>query len=578
MSYEVLARKFRPQSFHDLIGQEHISLALLRSVNFNRIHHALLFTGPRGTGKTSSARILSKMLRCPNKSEDGNPCHQCSDCLSIAQGHHVDVIEIDGASNNGVDAIRQIRDHVQYTASSGQYKIYIIDEVHMLSTAAFNALLKTLEEPPSHVIFILATTEVQKLPLTILSRCQRYSFKRLSTKSIADHLGSICLQEGISVDKESLWLIAKAGDGSMRDAQSTLDQVLTFLGTQFTYEEVVTCLGLSHHLLVWDTFWAILERSPQKIVEILKTLSSSSFEPKIFFEQLLTLLRHTLLIQVDPVQSHNLIELADSEFKLLEQASKTYSQGELHLVFDMAHKGLSDIVTSQESKLVFDVVLLRLASAPCFKSLSDFLNTGASAKPSSEVTTRSNLTPRVTAYPNSGSGSGSGSSHPSNPGSNPRGVLSKSTEGTGPSSPKGSFHPEQWLHFIEKIRSQDPIFAAKLEPLSVRSLTEDSLDLVIPRSHRFLKEQLHNPEMMEKLKKWLLQLWKTSFNVSISEAKGQEELVTQSFSALELAQKQKNQAQGELIEQILSDPKAISARSIFKGSMTLLKPSNRKGD
>lgn len=547
MSYEVIARKFRPQSFSELIGQDHVSLTLSKAIQQDRIHHALLFTGPRGTGKTSSARIVAKTLRCPNL-KDGNPCHTCSDCTSIAQGRHVDVLEIDGASNNGVDAIRQLRENVQYTASSGRYKIYIIDEVHMLSASAFNALLKTLEEPPAHVVFILATTEAHKVPLTILSRCQRYNFKRIKTKQIAHHLESICQSEGVTIDEASLWLIAKMGDGSMRDAQSTLDQVITFLDRDLQQAKVVEALGLSHQILVWDTFWATLERSPQKMVTVMTKLATTQFEPKLFFEQLLALIRHTLLIQADSTSAQELVDIADSEFKLLEQASKTHDSGELHLIFDMAHKGLSDILTSAEPRLVFEVILLRLASAPSFVEIRTLLESSTSvtplAKPSHSAVTQP-IKSRVTA---------------------PSPVAISS----------GPLNPEKWLGFIEKVRSQDPVFAAKIEPLAIKTLTSTQIELMIPKAYGFLKTQLQSPELIEKLKKWLTQIWQGQFEVKILDL--QESANSSAVSALDVAQQKQKQAEDQLLEQMLAHPKVKTASSVFKGKVKLLKTVTGKGD
>jgi len=221
LSYQVIARKWRPQNFEQLVGQAHISTTLQNALKNQRLPHAILFTGPRGTGKTSSARILAKALRCPN-AKDFIPCGVCTECEEIALSRSPSVLEIDGASNNGVDAIRELRDTVAYSPSSGKYKIYIIDEVHMLSTSAFNALLKTLEEPPAHVVFIMATTEVHKIPQTILSRCQRFDFRRIPTRQITEHLHMICQKDKIQAEDDALWMIARQGDGSMRDSQSCL--------------------------------------------------------------------------------------------------------------------------------------------------------------------------------------------------------------------------------------------------------------------------------------------------------------------------------------------------------------------
>ena len=243
MSYTALYRKFRPERFEDVKGQDHIVTTLRNQIEADRIGHAYLFCGTRGTGKTTVAKILAKAVNCEHPI-DGNPCNECETCKAIAAGNSMNVIEIDAASNNGVDNIREIREEVAYSPTSGKYKVYIIDEVHMLSIGAFNALLKTLEEPPSYVIFILATTEAHKIPITILSRCQRYDFKRIARTTIVDRLRELMDEEQVEVEDKALRYIAKKGDGSMRDALSLLDQCIAFyLGEKLTYEHVLDVLG-----------------------------------------------------------------------------------------------------------------------------------------------------------------------------------------------------------------------------------------------------------------------------------------------------------------------------------------------
>ena len=243
MSYTALYRKFRPKDFEDVKGQEHIVTTLKNQIKADRIGHAYLFCGTRGTGKTTIAKILARAVNCEH-SVDGSPCNTCKTCRAILEGTSMNVIEIDAASNNGVDNIREIREEVAYRPTEGRYKVYIIDEVHMLSTGAFNALLKTLEEPPSYVIFILATTEAHKIPITILSRCQRYDFRRITVETIANRLTELMEKEGNDVEEKAIRYIAKAADGSMRDALSLLDQCIAFyLGETLTYEKVLENLG-----------------------------------------------------------------------------------------------------------------------------------------------------------------------------------------------------------------------------------------------------------------------------------------------------------------------------------------------
>ncbi len=248
MAYQALYRKWRPLTFEDVVGQSHITTTLKNEILSGRTSHAYLFTGIRGTGKTSVAKILSRAVNCLNNS-DGNPCNECSSCKGILDGSILDVVEIDAASNNGVDNIRDLRDDVVYTASAVKYKVYIIDEVHMLSSGAFNALLKTLEEPPAHVIFILATTEVQKLPQTILSRCQRFDFRSITNADIAERLKEIAKADGTEIEDDALMLLASAAEGSMRDAISILDRCIAFCHEHITYNDAVNILGIADNKL-----------------------------------------------------------------------------------------------------------------------------------------------------------------------------------------------------------------------------------------------------------------------------------------------------------------------------------------
>lgn len=262
MAYMALYRKWRPQDFSDLIGQEHISETLSNAISTGKVAHAYLFSGPRGTGKTSTAKILAKALNCEH-GPTPTPCNQCVCCQKINDGSFMDVFEIDAASNRGIDEIRDLRETVKFAPVDGKYKVYIIDEVHMLTTEAFNALLKTLEEPPSHVVFILATTEVHKVPITIQSRCQRYDFKRITKDDILKRLVMITDEMGLNADKDALSIIAIQADGGMRDALSLLDQCLAFTKDELTVTQVRKVLGLVGH----DWVWQITDALSKKIVK-----------------------------------------------------------------------------------------------------------------------------------------------------------------------------------------------------------------------------------------------------------------------------------------------------------------------
>ncbi len=296
MSYTALYRKFRPQDFEDVKGQEHIVTTLKNQIKADRIGHAYLFCGTRGTGKTTIAKILARAVNCEHP-VDGSPCNTCKTCRAIMEGTSMNVIEIDAASNNGVDNIREIREEVAYRPTEGRYKVYIIDEVHMLSTGAFNALLKTLEEPPSYVIFILATTEAHKIPITILSRCQRYDFRRITVDTIADRLTELMNKEGNDVEEKAIRYIAKAADGSMRDALSLLDQCIAFyLGEKLTYEKVLENLGAVDTDIFSGLLRKILRQDTAGAVKTLEEIILQGKEMGQFVTDFIWYLRNLLLI------------------------------------------------------------------------------------------------------------------------------------------------------------------------------------------------------------------------------------------------------------------------------------------
>jgi len=296
VSYLVLARKWRPQTFHDLIGQEHVTLTLKNAIDTGRVAHAFLFTGARGVGKTSSARILAKTLNC-EQGPTTEPCNECPACREITDGVSVDVQEIDGASNNGVDEIRELRDNVKYLPSRSRYKIFIIDEVHMLSTSAFNALLKTLEEPPPHVKFIFATTEPHKVPITILSRCQRFDFKRIPLPKVIARLRYIVDRESVEISDEALAMVARKGDGSMRDSLSTLDQVLAFCGNRAGDDDVTAILGVVDRQLVIAAQHGVIGRDTHKLLDIVRQVDESGYNMRHFCHEMIEQFRTLLLFK-----------------------------------------------------------------------------------------------------------------------------------------------------------------------------------------------------------------------------------------------------------------------------------------
>lgn len=367
MSYRVFARKYRPQRFEEVVGQEHITRTLQNAITGKRLAQAYLFVGPRGVGKTSSARILAKALNClSNKGEPtDNPCGTCDACVEIAEGRSLDVMEIDGASNNSVDSIRTLRENAAYAPARGPYKVYLIDEVHMLSTAAFNALLKTLEEPPEHVKFLFATTEAQKVPATILSRCQRFDLRRLTPELIADHLLHIAKNEQIALDPAAAAAIARGADGAMRDAESMLDQVVAFCGTTIGATDVHNVFGFTPRETVLELAGALVARDTPAALSVVKSQAEAGKDLARLLGDLVGLLRDVLIGKVHPSAE------ATEEARLGE----AISQEKLLVLLDHFGEAEGRLRWATDKKLQLDVALIKGVHLLEEASLSDVLDT-----------------------------------------------------------------------------------------------------------------------------------------------------------------------------------------------------------
>jgi DNA polymerase-3 subunit gamma/tau len=367
VSYRVFARKYRPQRFEEVVGQEHITRTLQNAITGKRLAQAYLFVGPRGVGKTSSARILAKALNClSNKGEPtDNPCGTCDACVEIAEGRSLDVMEIDGASNNSVDSIRTLRENAAYAPARGPYKVYLIDEVHMLSTAAFNALLKTLEEPPEHVKFLFATTEAQKVPATILSRCQRFDLRRLTPELIADHLLHIAKNEQIALDPAAAAAIARGADGAMRDAESMLDQVVAFCGTTIGATDVHNVFGFTPRETVLELAGALVARDTPAALSVVKSQAEAGKDLARLLGDLVGLLRDVLIGKVHPSAE------ATEEARLGE----AISQEKLLVLLDHFGEAEGRLRWATDKKLQLDVALIKGVHLLEEASLSDVLDT-----------------------------------------------------------------------------------------------------------------------------------------------------------------------------------------------------------
>lgn len=360
MSYLAIARKYRPATFDEIVGQEHVTRTLKNAIARDRIHHAFLFTGARGVGKTTAARALARALNC-EQGPTPEPCGVCTSCVEISTGSSPDLIEIDGASNNSVDDIRDLRDTVQYAPTAGRSKIYLIDEVHMLSKGAFNALLKTLEEPPSHVVFIFATTEPNRIPDTILSRVQRFDFKRIPATAVANHLRGICAMEGAVVSDNALRLIARAGEGSMRDAQSLLDQVLSFAGPEVSDADVAETLGLIDTRLLHDMLDGMVGGDAARCLDVIDTVYGYGFELSQFTAELLEQVRNLTLLRLSD-SAKKYVDLPSEEVEELEQIGNKVEPEALSRLFTALLDVHDQVSRAQRPRIVLEMAVARLAT------------------------------------------------------------------------------------------------------------------------------------------------------------------------------------------------------------------------
>lgn len=551
MSYQVIARKWRPQIFKELVGQDHISQTLLNAIRSERIPHALLFTGPRGTGKTSAARILAKSLRCPN-AKDFVPCGECADCENIADSRSLDVIEIDGASNNGVEAVRELRDTVSYRPTTGKYKIYIIDEVHMLTGSAFNALLKTLEEPPEHVLFIMATTEAQKIPNTVLSRCQRFDFRKISTRLIADHLESICKKENVKAESEAIWTVARSGDGSMRDSQSLLEQVISFCDGHLTLKKVTEVLGLTDRALLTGTVSALITRDTQAIVKIIANIFDAGYDPMVFIKDLLEELRHLVLVKVAPEQINKVVDLPQEEIASLSELAAKLSEEDIHLLFDMALKGASDLYKAQDSRVVLEMILLRMSIAPRIENLMQMKSSRA---------TISNAHVPTTTVAASVSVASSNASNSNAPATTSSYTPAEPAPLTPPTSGASDLN-ERWHEFVERVRKVNGLIAAKLEQLQLLELNNNKEALIgVSDKYKFLYPQVSDAGFQKKVVNYLNTFWGPGYSVKVQMIDAQK---TEALSPTQLQNKKRENEKEMTAKQVADHPIVKQAQSIFK--------------
>ena len=552
MSYLVLARKWRPQSFEEVVGQPHVVQTLTNAISAERIAHAYLLSGARGIGKTSVARILAKALNCA-QGPSPTPCNECQSCVEITGSASLDVLEIDGASNRGINEIRELRENIRYRPAKSPYKIYIIDEVHMLTGEAFNALLKTLEEPPPHVIFIFATTESHRIPITIMSRCQLFEFRRIAGSAIVEHLRHIAQEEGIAISDVSLRLLAKEAEGSMRDAQSLLEQMLAFSGKNIDDKDLLEVLGVIDRQALLDTAAAILNGDAVRCLEIVERLYLHGHDLRRFCQELAAHFRNLLVIKVSD-EPQKLVDLTEAELVELKEQAANVSGATLQQFFHFLLKGEEEIRRSSNSKLVLEMSLLRLVQLPQVMDIDTVISqvheleqriSGGVASSAAEIY-----------LPKEEPG---GQEVPADYSPTEEAESAESTTIAEPIAAR-------WDDFIEGVRQEKPALAASLGRVSVSEPKPDCLELDF-NGHEFDYEMVKERESFGLVSGLAREMFGERLKVSLKV--GSEEIRRE--------QRQKTDRQRLQQQKALKHPLVTEALEIFGGEIIEVKVGPEKG-
>jgi len=516
MEYLVLARKWRPQVFNDVVGQDHVVTTLKNAVRMGRIAHAYLFSGPRGTGKTSVARILSKALNC-EKGPAEEPCTVCTPCREITGGISLDVREIDGASNRGIDEVRELRENIKFSPVSSRYKVYIIDEVHMLTNPAFNALLKTLEEPPAHVVFMFATTEIHKVPATILSRCQHFDFRRISLGTIIGNLRYIAEQEDIQITDNGLTMIARAGEGSLRDSQSIFDQVISYAGTDIADGDVEDLLGVTARRFVTDLTRGILEHDAARCLGIIHEAYYNGVDLKQLYHRLIDHFMNLLIMKITDGKEL-LSDVADHERDELNKLAAMVAREDLQRILDIGMAEEIAVKRSRDPRINLEKMTVTMAY------LEPLI-------PVTEIVSRME---RLEERLRTGKG-------PAEPGQGEREPEQKEMKRMVPTIDASASGEQVWNRLKNVVKQKDMLLWSKIAPGTYRHYDEKTLTIGFPPDYVFL-DDVRDQEQRGRLSALAADIFKQPLSVVIVETNGEEGQNGRSNGNMGREQELKNEA------------------------------------
>ncbi len=542
MSYLVLARKYRPQTFEQVLGQAHITQTLKNAIQADRVAHALLFAGPRGTGKTSVARILAKAMNC-KEGPIAIPCNVCTSCKEITDGIAVDVFEIDGASNRGINEIRELRENMKYMPGHSRHKIYIIDEVHMLTAEAFNALLKTLEEPPAHVLFIFATTEAHKIPITILSRCQRHDFKRIGLEDILKHLKGICQETSLEISEDSLRLLAREADGSVRDALSLLDQVMAYSEEAATDDQVLDILGAVERKVIFDLSAALLTRNVGEALGLLDDVFNHGHDLKRLAMQMVEHFRHLLIVKMGHGGTP-LVDVPTHELALMEQQVENASQESLNQVFTTLFQAEVGIRLSPQPKIALEMLFIQLSQLKPVVAfdhiikkldhLAEAIETGKDIPQGSEVRQEfQHKTPPAL----------------------------QEEAAPDPESMRSDNLTQAWQQLLAVIGKESPTLVPTVEQASLTRIGEDFLEITVT-GNSFYTARLRDKKSMAALQSVCDHFFQRKMKIKILES-GKD--------APQKGQHQESDRDRHLRKEALAHPLVTDALEVFKGRVVDVK-------